>query len=153
MRRRGKRRKIEISGIAAAVAEFMDALPLVLARTILSSAAKAAAQYAAARSAGDGWAGLAVNIAGSVYQYMTNDADLRAWTTLPKRIKLARFPTPAAGVVNVDGRVLRVPTSGANIIWVKRTGAATPASVRIFDFKDGAAEKHVRQSADARAKK
>ena len=84
---------------------------------------------------------------------MTNDADLRAWTTLPKQIKLARFPTPAAGVVNVDGRVIRVPTSGANIIWVKRTGAATPASVRIFDFKDGAAEKHVRQSADARAKK
>lgn len=133
--------------------EFMDALPLVLARTILSSAAKAAAQYAAARSAGDGWAGLAVNIAGSVYQYMTNDADLRTWTTLPKQIKLARFPTPADGIVNVDGRALRVPTSGANIIWVKRTGAATPASVRIFDFKDGAAEKHVRHSADARAKK
>lgn len=121
--------------------EFMDGLPLVLTRTIISSAAKAAAQYAAARAAGDGWAGLAVNIAGSVYQYMTNDADLRTWTTLPKQIRLARFPTPADGIVNVDGRALRVPTSGANIIWVKRTGAASPASMRIFDFKKGAAEK------------
>ena len=117
-------------------AEFDSNLPLVITKTVVSAAVKAGAQYAAARAAGDGWGGLAVNIAGSVYQTLTNDADLRTWTALPKRIKVARIKTPADGVVSVEGVNYKLLPARVNVIWVRRAGAGGKASARAFDFSD-----------------
>ncbi len=116
--------------------EFNDRLPAVLTKTVLSAAVKASAQYASARAAGDGWAALAINIAGSIYQTLMNDADLRTWTTLPKRIKVARFETPPDGRVLVEGRAVQVQASGVNVVLVKKTGPACPPVIRTFDFSD-----------------
>ncbi len=116
--------------------EFNNELPAIITKTIVSSAMKAGAQYAAARAAGDGWGSLAVNISGSIYQAMMNDADLRTWTTLPKQIKIAKVGTPINGIVSVDGQAVKVNPRGTNIIWAKRTGAGSALLIRTFDFAD-----------------
>lgn len=114
--------------------EFDNELALVVTKTLLSAAGKAAAQYFAAQAAGD--FGVLVNIGGAIYQSLTNDADLRTWTTLPKQIKIARMETPADGVVTVDGTRVEVAPNAVNIIFAKRTGAAGRLILRKFDFSD-----------------
>lgn len=116
--------------------EFKNELPLVLTKTVISAAIKAGAQYAAASAVDDGWAKLAINITGSIYQSMMNDADLRTWTTLPKQIKVARFPTPSDGKVHLEGRTVDVNPNSTNIIFAKRTGANSPILARSFDFSN-----------------
>lgn len=119
--------------------EFENELPLVITKTLLSAAAKATAQYFAARAAGGDW-GVLVNIAGSVYQSLVNDADLRTWTTLPKKIMIARFDTPPDGIVKIDGTQVRVNPDCANIVFVKSMSAGGKISVRSASFaKSGGA--------------
>lgn len=126
--------------------EFNAQLPYVIAKTVLSAAAKATAQYFAARAAGDDW-GLAVQIAGGIYQAMMNDADLRTWTTLPKQIRLARLETPASGKITVGGKTVDLSPKGVNIVYVKSMSASGIDSVRVFDFRD-APEKAVSGGAE-----
>lgn len=129
--------------------EFDNELALVITKTLLSAAGKAAAQYFAAQAAGD--FGVLVNIGGAIYQSLTNDADLRTWTTLPKEIKIARIDTPADGVVVVDGTRVDVSPNAVNVIFAKRTGAGGRLILRKFDFadapKNAAAEKSAAVSA------
>ena len=113
--------------------EFDNELPLVITKTLLSAAAKATAQYFAARAAGGDW-GILVNIAGGVYQSLVNDADLRAWTTLPKKIMIARFDTPPDGIVRIDGAQVNVRPDCANIVFVKSMSAGGKISVRTTAF-------------------
>lgn len=113
--------------------EFNNELPSVITKTIISAAVKAATQYAAAQAAGDDW-GLLVNIVGSIYQSIVNDADLRTWTTLPKQIKVASFPTPASGLAEVEGRQIVLNKTGGNVIVIKKISQTSPALVRKFDF-------------------
>ena len=119
--------------------EFNQLLPMIITKTIISSAMKAAAQYAAnqaAAHAGGEWAQLGVNIAGSIYQAMTNDADLRTWSTLPKQIKIARFPTPQDGVVKIENGAIKVNPASSNIIFVKKMSANSGMIVRVCDFSE-----------------
>lgn len=113
--------------------EFDNELPLVITKTLLSAAAKATAQYFAARAAGGDW-GILVNIAGGVYQSLVNDADLRTWTTLPKKIMIARFDTPSDGIVKIDGAQANVRPDCANIVFVKSMSAGGKISVRTTAF-------------------
>ena len=113
--------------------EFDNELPLVITKTLLSAAAKATAQYFAARAAGGDW-GILVNIAGGVYQSLVNDADLRTWTTLPKKIMIARFDTPPDGIVRIDGAQVNVRPDCANIVFVKSMSAGGKISVRTAAF-------------------
>lgn len=112
--------------------EFYIELPTVIAKTVLSAAAKAAGQYFAARAAGD--YGIFVNVGMSVLQILANDADLRTWTTLPKKIKIARVPTPADGKIMLDNAQIQVNKKGVNIVYVKSTSSAGKKYVRAFDF-------------------
>ena len=115
--------------------EFDDELPLVIAKTLLSAGTKAAAQYGlqeAVRGGGNDYAVLAVMIAGSVYQASMNDADLRTWTTLPKQIKVAQFPTPADLKMSVEGAQVSLYDAPANIVWVRKVGAQSKAAVAVF---------------------
>ncbi|MBO7521654.1 MAG: hypothetical protein J6T16_05395 [Opitutales bacterium] len=117
--------------------EFDQLLPMIIAKTVISSAMKAAAQYAAnqaAAKAGGEWAQLGVNIAGSIYQTLTNDADLRTWSTLPKQIKIARFPTPQDGIVKIENGAIQVDAGSANIIFVKKMSAGGNMIVRVCGF-------------------
>ncbi len=116
--------------------QFYNDLPIVIAKTIISSAIKAGTEYAVARAAGDGWEGVAVNIASSLYQSIMNDADLRTWTTLPKQIKVARFATPKNGKVNINGKELTVSPNQVNVILAKKMNADGKLILRIFDFSD-----------------
>ena len=112
--------------------EFYIELPSVISKTLVSSAAKAAAQYFAAKAAGD--YGVFVNIGMSVLQTMTNDADLRTWTTLPKQIKLARIETPKDGKILIDNAPVYVNKKGINIIYLKSMSRSGPTFVRTMDF-------------------
>ena len=118
--------------------EFYDELPSVILKMAMSTSAKATAEYFAARAArqaaGDDWAGILVNIAGSIYQTFTNNADLRTWSTLPKQIKIARFPTPSDSVVVIDGRSVKVSPSKTNIIFAKRMSKGGTLLLRSFSF-------------------
>ncbi len=113
--------------------EFYIELPTIITKTLISSAAKATAQYFAAQAAGD-WA-LLVHIGGALLQTLANDADLRTWTTLPKSIKLAKVQTPADGKIMVDNVPVSVNTTGVNIIYVKTMSDSSPSIVRVIDFK------------------
>ena len=124
--------------------EFNDALPKVVARSIISSAAKATAQLAVAKSVGSSEAALAVNLVGSFYQAATNDADLRMWTTLPKQIKVARFPTPENGKIQIGSREIRVSRNGVNIVFAKRMSSSGKLLLRSFSFSKKSPEKNGR---------
>ena len=112
--------------------EFYIELPLVVSKTLISSAAKATAQYFAAKAAGD--YGILVNIGMSVLQAALNDADLRTWTTLPKQIKIAKTETPKDGKILIDNTPVYVNKKGLNIVYVKSMSKNGAKLVRTMDF-------------------
>lgn len=116
--------------------EFDTNLPMIITKTIISASVKAGAQYAMARAAGNGWEGLAVNIAGSIYQSIMNDADLRTWTTLPKYIKVTRIETPTDGKINIGGIAMKLPKDRVNVVLAKKMSANGKLILRTFDFCD-----------------
>jgi len=92
-------------------AEFDARLPLIVTQEIISSAGKAAATWAASQAAYQqgNTAGILVQIAGIAYQAASTAADLRCWSTMPKRVLLLRVPTPA------DGHLHLVSESGSHL--------------------------------------
>ena len=114
--------------------EFDARLPLIVTQEIISSAAKAAATWAASQAAynssGNSTAGILVQIAGIAYQAASTAADLRCWSTLPRQVALLRVPTPASGrlaLVRADGGplcTLDVEPDSPNIALVTLPSAA-----------------------------
>lgn len=118
--------------------EFKSALPAMIARMVVSAAAKAAANYALVQTVRDNEFGvLALNIGFAVYQTAANNADLRTWTTLPKLVMVAKTPAPKNGIVRVCGRVVKVDPSGTTFVFVKKTSASARESVRTLSLKRG----------------
>lgn len=115
--------------------EFKSLLPSIITRTIVSSAIKATAQYAAQAAVSDSGAKLIIAIAGSIYQELTNDADLRTWTTLPKMISIAVLENPTDGVFKLDGRRVLVDKNGVNVILIKRMSDLSPLVIRSFNLR------------------
>lgn len=109
--------------------EFNANLPTLIYRTLLSVVVKASAQYAGARAAGD--YGVFVNLAGSLYQGIVNNADLRTWTTLPKTISVASFKTPSSMVVKINSATVKLKGKN-NIIYITLPATGAPATVRTF---------------------
>jgi hypothetical protein len=116
--------------------EFDDQLPLVITATLVSSASKAVATYAAQRAAGDyGWAAA---LGGALYQLAMNSADLRCWLTLPKQWLAVRMPRPASGQVEVvlgDGQRIpgiRLPDEPVSIVYLKSVRAGTPPLIQVM---------------------
>ena len=119
--------------------EFDSEFPYVVAKTIISAGVKAAAEYAASQAAGDYW--WIAAIVGGIYQAATNDADLRTWTTLPKKIRIARLPTPKDGKLSIDGKAVELVPGCTNVVLVKRMSAGGKLIIRRFDFNDKIATK------------
>ena len=97
-------RSVTLADLDAVVTEEFNArLPAIVTQEIISSASKAAATWAASQAAysQDFYAGLAVQVAGIAYQAASTAADLRCWSTMPKRIGLLRVPTPADGNLEI----------------------------------------------------
>jgi hypothetical protein len=121
----------DMEGVVAA--DYNQRLPGIIVATLVSSAAKAAATYAAKQAAGN--YGL---VTGIIYQAATNSADLRTWTTLPKQVLWARSVRPQAGKVSVvlaDGQrvgPIDVPDSTVSVVHLRQTASGTAPMVSVF---------------------
>ncbi len=130
--------------------ELRNRYPSIVIRSLLSSAARSAADYVARDQMGT--AGLLMGLA---YQVGANIADTRSWTTLPKQILMARIPTPGDGIVRIRSEsqgldqeivlepdamhvvVARIVSSRTGIVSLRRMRlddprlpSATPAAIR-----------------------
>jgi len=99
--------------------EFKKRFPLVVTEAILNTVVKSTAQYALNEHGG-----LIAGIAGSIYQAMTNKADVRSWTALPKsfhsvRIKLTGEPIVIKNDKDEVLKTLKLPENKNAIIYVK----------------------------------
>ena len=114
--------------------DFDSRLPLIVTQEIISSAAKAAATWAASQAAynssSNSTAGILVQIAGIAYQAASTAADLRCWSTMPKQVSVLRVPTPA------NGRLDLVREGGAPLCTLEvRAGAPNIAFVTLPSAK------------------
>lgn len=127
--------------------EFKNEMPIVITKTLIASAIKAGATYGAYAGVTNGGrkdsgAGLAVLIAGAIYQVAMNQADLRTWTTLPKEFQFCRLPTPADREIELavpfSGQKMPVTIEGGavNAVWVKSVNRGSPLLVSQFKLKD-----------------
>jgi len=136
-----------LASIDAVVArEFKNELPIIITKTLIASAIKAGATYGAYSGVTNGGrknaeAGLAVLIAGSIFQIAMNQADLRTWTTLPKEFQLCRFSTPENRKIELEspfsGHKLPVTIEDGliNVVWVKSVSRNSPLLVKQFKLK------------------
>lgn len=124
--------------------DFKNELPTIITRTIAATVAKGAASYAVnevANQEGGGIAGLISQLGTAVYQLAVNIADLRAWTTLPKEIQIARIPTPADRKVDLHAvgsaqhAVVTLDEGLVNLIYVRSISAGGPMFVSQMKLK------------------
>jgi len=124
--------------------EFKNELPIIITKTLIASAVKAAVTYGASRAASqkNETAKYVTLIAGAIYQAATNQADLRTWTSLPKEFQFCRFPTPADRKIELEppfsGYKLPVTLNDGliNVVWVKSVNRGSPLLVNQFKLKD-----------------
>lgn len=74
---------------AIAARNLLDEFPILFVKQIVRSYLKARAVGGMAREHGEGWA-----ILGTLFAAVTEQADLRTWSTLPKQIQVARLFVP-----------------------------------------------------------
>lgn len=125
--------------------DFNRRLPGIIAVTLVSSATKAIATYAIQESLNGRSNDSAVLAAviGGIYQFATNSADLRIWTTLPKEVHYARCAAPADGSVEIvlgDGQrvgPIAVESNGVTIVHVRAPRAGATPAVRTMRLPVG----------------
>lgn len=125
--------------------EFDNELPVIITKTLISAGAKAAITYGLYEAARDNETlGVALLIAGSVYQMAMNQADLRTWITLPKQVQFARFATPADRKLTLTQpgggeRInLTLEPGAINVVYVKSNSATAPLRATQFVLKPNA---------------
>lgn len=115
-----------------------------LTRSALEVAGQVAAGIAAenARRHGSSNTATALNITRDVialYGVAKRGADLRSWSSLPKKVYVARVPRPASGVVNVaaNGLVAASVTvpQGSSMVFVRKPSVQAPCSVVVVPLK------------------
>ena len=115
--------------------EFADELPTITAKTLLSSASKAAVAYAVNRAARkkDNEFGLLALVATSIYQAAVNVADTRTWTTLPKEVQLCSLSMPADRKIKLSGAGLNseivIQPGKTVLLYVKSISPQAPLLV------------------------
>ncbi len=122
--------------------EFKKTYPSIVRRAILSTATKAAINYAVQESANNSNsnAALLLSIASAIYQISSTQADTRIWSTLPKEFQLARFKQPKNGIVtlktpnNLTIQKIDLPKSDNILIYVKIATIGAKASVSVIPF-------------------
>lgn len=122
--------------------EFAKNYDSVVKRAILSTATKAAINYAVQDQANNNGnlASTLVSIASAIYQIASTQADTRIWSTLPKEFQLARFKRPKSGSLNIYTpnnaliKSLNIPDTQNTLIYVKIATPNALASVRVIPF-------------------
>ena len=112
--------------------DLRNRYPAIVIRTLLTTAAKAAVDAVVRDQMGN--AGL---ILGLVYQIATTIADTRSWNTLPKRILVARIPTPEDRKVR-----LRSQSGGLDREVVLGPGRIHALLVRVTSPRSGIVSLH-----------
>lgn len=102
--------------------EFNKDFKGILTRAIISTSAKAVAQYALDKN-NDSSSKLASFLV-AAYSLATTAADVRIWTTLPKDYQVARFPMPADGVITIEppgaeSLEIKIPSCRNLLVYVK----------------------------------
>jgi uncharacterized protein len=90
--------------------EFDKDFKGILTRAIISTTAKAVAQYALEKQQSS--SGTFASVLMAVYSFATTAADVRIWTTLPKDFQVARFSIP-------DDRTIYIAAPGGGKFEVK----------------------------------
>lgn len=99
--------------------EFSKKFPLIVSEAILNTVAKTVSQQQLQKKTG-----LVGGLLGAVYQGMTNRADVRSWTALPKNFQIARVPLNGMPleIVSDNGTIIKtetIPNQNNAIIYVK----------------------------------
>ncbi len=115
--------------------EFAKVFPGILARALVSAAARVVVQEALT-DRGSTEAQL-MGFAASIYSYATTAADLRMWTGLPKDFQVARVPMPEDGLLNIRlagdaPRDLEIPPCRYALVYVKKVAAGAEPVIEIM---------------------
>ena len=76
-----------------------------------------------------------VQLGTAAYGFATTDADIRSWTTLPKKVYMLDLPRPADGAVTVTCGLEQIRLnvqSGNTMVFVRKTSSAAPSVVKMF---------------------
>ena len=117
--------------------EFSKDFKGILTRAIISSTAKAVAQYALEKQ--DSSASSLASVFMAAYSYATTAADVRIWTTLPKNFQIARFPKPKDGILKIsppESAPLEINIPGCNnaIVYVRITANQAEPIFEVITF-------------------
>ena len=102
--------------------EFSKDYKGILIRAIISTTAKAVAQYAIEKQGSSGNSIASILVA--AYSFATTAADVRIWTTLPKDFQIARFPKPKDGKLKITPAdaipfEINIPDCNNAIVYVR----------------------------------
>jgi hypothetical protein len=130
---------------------FSQELPMVITRTLISTAAKAAATWGSKKAAqaavSDDYkflAGLFADLAGAGYQIAMNEADRRTWLSLPREVLYVQMPMPSDGRLGIRSETgateyLDLKPGRALLVVVKAPSPLGPFSIRqiVLEPKQG----------------
>ncbi|MEO1237434.1 MAG: hypothetical protein AAFX76_11660 [Planctomycetota bacterium] len=121
--------------------EFDNELPTVITKTLIAAGTKAAAAYGLREAVRgqDESVVAAVRIATLLYQYAANQADLRAWATLPKQFHIVRLPTPPDGKIDLSApaqptATVTLDARQTNVVFVRSINPYSPWRVSQFSL-------------------
>ena len=102
--------------------EFNKDFKGILTRAIISTSAKAVAQYAMSKK--DDSSSKLASFLVAAYSFATTAADVRIWTTLPKDFQVARFSMPADRLITIEppgaeSFEIKIPPCRNSLVYVK----------------------------------
>ena len=102
--------------------EFSKDFKTTLTRAIISTSAKAYAQYAL--QVNDSSEAQLASLLVGLYSYATTAADLRIWTTLPKDFQVARCPIPQNRLISIEPPgappfEIKIPSCNNALIYIR----------------------------------
>ncbi|MFM1850770.1 MAG: hypothetical protein RIS54_454 [Verrucomicrobiota bacterium] len=122
--------------------DFKNEWPLVVTKTLITTATKAIIQAAVQKQAEDRggmWGGLAAGLIMGAVNASTNIADTRTWTSLPKEFQYARVATPESGELTLTAgetqKTVTLEPGSVNVVYVKSTSPTSPLLVSQFVLK------------------
>jgi hypothetical protein len=118
--------------------EFSKDFKGILTRAIVSTTAKAVAQYAVEKQDSSASLPLA-SLFMAAYSYATTAADVRIWTALPKEFQIARFPKPKNGKLEIappgaNAFEINIPDCNNAIVYVRITANQAEPIFEVITF-------------------
>jgi len=119
--------------------EFSKDFKGILTRAIVSTTAKAIAQYAVKKQDSSSPSSSLASLFVAAYSYATTAADVRIWTTLPKDFQVARFPKPKNGKLKVTPAganpfEINIPGCNNAIVYVRITANQAEPIFEVITF-------------------